>query len=363
MKERFWRVAAVSAVLLLAVLAAVPEGAYATEDERNNVDLYQRLSPGVVNITSTVLERDFFFNVIPRQGAGSGSIINKKGYILTNHHVIEDARKLEVTLANEKKYNARFIGSDPDTDLAVVKIEAPRSELTIIPMGSSEDLKVGQKVLAIGNPFGLGQTLTTGVISSVGRTLRSPGGALVEDIIQTDASINPGNSGGPLIDSNGKMIGINSAIFSPTGANVGIGFAIPVDTAKRVVDDLIEKGYYAYPFLGVNLMTLIPDFARAFKLPIDHGAMIVELVPGGPADRAGLRGGHTQARVGNHIIMVGGDIIVGINGDEVRTADQLIRAIRRHEVGDRVDLEVVHWDGGREKLEVKLGERPRKYRR
>jgi putative serine protease PepD len=351
-------------LLVVSVLVGPAAGpAAATEDERNNVELYKRLSPGVVNITSTVLERDFFFNVIPRQGAGSGSIINNKGYILTNHHVIEDARKLEVTLANEKKYTAKFIGSDPDTDLAVVKIDAPRSELTVIPMGSSEDLKVGQKVLAIGNPFGLGQTLTTGVISSVGRTLRSPGGALVEDIIQTDASINPGNSGGPLIDSDGKMIGINSAIFSPTGANVGIGFAIPVDTAKRVVDDLIEKGYYAYPFLGVNLMTLIPDFARAFKLPVDHGAMIVELVPGGPADRAGLRGGHTQARVGNHIIMVGGDIIVGIDGEKVRTADELIRRIRRNEVGDRVELEVVHWDGGRERIEVKLGERPRKYRR
>jgi len=167
-----------------------------TEDERNNIDLYERLAPGVVNITSTVLERDFFFNVIPREGAGSGSIIDPRGYILTNHHVIDDARKLEVTLANGKKYNADLIGSDPDTDVAVLKIDARREELVVIPMGSSGTLKVGQKAIAIGNPFGLGQTLTTGVVSSVGRTLRASNGILVEDIIQTDASINPGNSGG-----------------------------------------------------------------------------------------------------------------------------------------------------------------------
>jgi len=221
-----------------------------TEDEKNNIELYQKLAPGVVNITSTTLEHDFFFNVVPRQGAGSGSIIDGRGYILTNHHVIEDARKLEVTLANGKKYSAKLVGSDPDTDVAVIKIEARREDLTLIPMGSSDNLKVGQKVIAIGNPFGLGQTLTTGVISMVGRTLRASSGTLVEDMIQTDASINPGNSGGPLIDSSGKMIGINTAIFSPTGASVGIGFAIPIDVARRVVNELIDKGYYSYPCLG-----------------------------------------------------------------------------------------------------------------
>ncbi|MDY0042171.1 MAG: trypsin-like peptidase domain-containing protein [Desulforhabdus sp.] len=349
-------------LFFLPLTANRSDGAY-TEDEANNIMLYQKLAPGVVNITSTVLERDFFFNIVPRQGTGSGSIIDKSGYILTNHHVIVDARKLEVTLANGKKHTARFVGSDPSTDVAVLKIDAPARELTVIPMGSSSDLQVGQKVLAIGNPFGLGQTLTTGVISSVGRTLRSQGGTLVEDIIQTDASINPGNSGGPLIDSSGKLIGINSAIFSPTGASVGIGFAIPVDTAKRVLQDLIDKGHYAYPWMGATLMTLFPDFAEALKLPVQSGAMVVEVIPRGPADKAGLRGGDKRAQIGNNIIIVGGDVIVKINGKPVDDADFVIREIRKMRPGDRIRLEVIHWDGTGDTINLTLGEQPKPGRR
>lgn len=349
-------------LLSLAFLAAGPPARAVTEDERNNIDLYQRLSPGVVNITSTVVEHDFFFNVVPRQGAGSGSIIDSRGYILTNHHVIEDARKLEVTLSNGKKYTAKLIGSDPDTDIAVLKIEARKEELVVIPMGTSANLKVGQKALAIGNPFGLGQTLTTGVISSVGRTLRASNGVLVEDIIQTDASINPGNSGGPLIDSSGKIIGINTAIFSPTGASVGIGFAIPIDTAKSVLNDLIAKGYYAYPWLGATLMTLFPDFAEALKLPITSGAMVVDVIPRGPADKAGLKGGKERAQIGNNIIRVGGDVIVKVDGEQVSDADEVIRRIRKHRPGDRIRLEVVHWDGSRDTYTLTLSERPKNLR-
>lgn len=334
-----------------------------TEDERNNIELYHKLAPGVVNITSTVIERDFFFNIVPREGAGSGSIIDQRGYILTNHHVIEDAGKLEVTLANGKKYTAKLIGSDPDTDIAVLKIEARREELVVIPMGSSEGLKVGQKALAIGNPFGLGQTLTTGVISSVGRTLRANNGMLVEDIIQTDASINPGNSGGPLIDSTGKIIGINTAIFSPTGASVGIGFAIPVDTAKRVLNDLIEKGYYAYPYLGATLMTLFPDFAEEFGLSVKQGALLIDVIAGGPAAKAGLIGGGKRVRVGNNIIEVGGDIITQVDGELISDADAVIRLIRKHRPGDRIRLEVLHWRGGRESATVTLGETPKSARK
>lgn len=356
------RMLAAWSIWLCMVLLSATASFALTEDERNNIELYKRLSPGVVNITSTVLERDFFFNIVPRQGTGSGSIIDTKGYILTNHHVIEDARKLEVTLANGKKYTARFIGSDPSTDLAVLKIDAPSRYLSMIPMGSSQNTQVGQKVLAIGNPFGLGQTLTTGVISSVGRTLRSTNGALVEDIIQTDASINPGNSGGPLIDSSGKMIGINTAIFSPTGANVGIGFAIPVDTAKRVLQDLIEKGHYAYPWLGATLMTLFPDFAEALKLPVTNGAMIVDLVPGGPAAKAGLRGGDKRAQIGNSIIVVGGDVITALNGQAIEDADSVIREIRKMRPGDRIRLQIVRWDRSRDEVTVILGEQPRRSR-
>jgi S1-C subfamily serine protease len=351
-------IAGMAAVLLACASPALSM----TEDERNNIELYQKLAPGVVNITSTVLEQDFFFNVVPRQGAGSGAIIDSRGYVLTNHHVIEDARKLEVTLANGKKYTAKLVGSDPDTDLAVVKIEAKREDLAVIPMGTSNNLKVGQKVLAIGNPFGLGQTLTTGVISSMGRMLRSTNGLPVEDVIQTDASINPGNSGGPLIDSSGKMIGINTAIFSPTGSNVGIGFAIPVDTARRVLDDLIEKGYYGYPWLGASLMTLTPDLAEALKIPADSGAMVMEVVAQGPADKAGLRGGRERAQIGNKIVIVGGDTIVKIDGEPVPDADSAIRKVRKYRPGDRIRVDVVRWDGDKKSYTVVLTEKPKNVR-
>lgn len=347
---------------LLMFLAGVPKAGALTEEERNNIDLYQRLAPGVVNITSTVVEHDFFFNVVPRQGTGSGSIVDPRGYILTNNHVIEDARKLEVTLANGKKYTAKLIGSDPDTDLAVVKIDAPREKLTVIPFGDSADLKVGQKAIAIGNPFGLGQTLTTGVISSLGRTMRAQSGALVEDILQTDASINPGNSGGPVIDSSGRLVGVATAIFSPTGASVGIGFAIPVDTVKRVVNDLIEKGYYSYPFLGATLMNLFPDMAEVLKLPVSSGALVIDVTPRGPADRAGLRGGNKRAQIGNNIVTVGGDVIVSANGKKVEDADAAIREVRKLRPGDKIELGIVHWDGSKENVQVKLGEKPREKR-
>ncbi len=331
-----------------------------TEDEKNNIELYRRLSPGVVNITSTVLERDFFFNIIPRQGVGSGSIIDKKGHILTNNHVIEDASKLEVTLSDGSKWSAKLVGTDPDSDLAVLKIDAPANKLVVIPFGNSKSLQVGQKVLAIGNPFGLGQTLTTGIVSSVGRTLRSPTGVLVEDVIQTDAPINPGNSGGPLIDSSGKLIGINTAIFSPTGASVGIGFAIPVDTAKVIIKELIEKGYYAYPWIGATIATMSKYFASVFGLP-EEGAVIVSVVPGGPAQKAGLKGGNRRLQVGNHILIVGGDIILKFDSKKITDADQLIRLIRRHRPGDRVQLIVMDWNGHKRKVTIVLGERPRRY--
>lgn len=344
-------------LLWLLVLGSHPAMAL-TDDEANNIELYRRLSPGVVNITSTVLERDFFFNDVPRQGAGSGSIIDRRGYILTNHHVIEDARKLEVTLANGKKYNAKFIGSDPDTDLAVLKINAPAGELTVVPMGSSRDLRVGQKVLAIGNPFGLGQTMTRGIVSSMARTIRAQSGVLVEDIIQTDAPINPGNSGGPLIDSSGNMIGITSAIFSPTGASVGIGFAIPVDTAKRVIQDLIERGEYLYPWAGVTLMTLTPGMADVLQLQVEKGALVLEVTPGSPADKAGMRGGNRVIQVGNHLIQIGGDVIVSMDDEPVIEADMVIRKIRKLRAGDHINFGVVRSRGDLRKITLTLSQKP-----
>jgi S1-C subfamily serine protease len=328
-----------------------------TEDEENNISIYRRIGPGVVNITSVVIQRDFFFNPIPREGAGSGSIIDTSGHILTNNHVIRDSTKLEVTLSDGSKWSAKFVGADPDNDLAVIKIGAPKNKLAVIPMGDSSALKVGQKVLAIGNPFGLGQTLTTGIISSLGRSIRSEAGILIQDVIQTDAAINPGNSGGPLLDSTGKIIGINSAIISPTGASVGIGFAVPVNTAKRILPELIEKGYVSYPWIGASVYPLIPEFAKFLGLKVERGAIIIEVVKGGPADSAGLRGGDRQVRVGNSLILVGGDVIVEIDGKKVTSSDELIQMIRDHRPGDRVELKVLR-KGKFLTVNVKLSKKP-----
>jgi len=330
-----------------------------TDDEKNNVNTYQKASSSVVNVISTVITRDFFFNPTPREGSGSGSIIDPQGHIVTNNHVIRDAQKLEVTLADGSKWPAKLVGTDPDNDLAVIKVEAPAEKIKPLPMGDSRRLQVGQKVLAIGNPFGLGQTLSTGVISSVKRTLRARNGVLMEDIIQTDASINPGNSGGALLDSSGRLIGINTAIFSPTGASVGIGFAIPVSTAKRLVPELIVKGYYAYPWIGATVTTLVSEDARAVGLAAERGALIVETVRGGPAAKAGLQGGTRRVRVGNRIIILGGDVVAGIDGRKLETADDLINTIREKRPGDTVTLEVYRGGLQRDRVQVLLEERPR----
>jgi putative serine protease PepD len=330
-----------------------------TEDEKNNIAIYKKAAPAVVNISSVVLERDFFFNVIPREGAGSGAIVDKKGYILTNHHVIKYASKVEVTLEDGSKWPGRLVGSDPENDLAVIKIDAPRGKLVILPLGDSSALKVGQKVLAIGNPFGLGQTLTTGIISFVGRRIKADSGLMIDEVIQTDAAINPGNSGGPLLDSNGRIIGINSAIISPTGASVGIGFAIPVNTAKRVLPDLISRGYVAYPWLGVSVYPLLPGFAEALDLKVERGAVVAEVVRGGPAYHAGLRGGDKVVQVGNSLLPIGGDVVTAMDGKEVYSSDELIRMVREHRPGDMVTLRILRGNRFMD-VPLKLTERPKR---
>jgi S1-C subfamily serine protease len=333
-----------------------------TDDEKNNVAVYQKASPSVVNVISSVITRDFFLNPVPREGSGSGSVIDSKGYVLTNNHVIKDAQKLEVTLGDGSKWPAKLIGADPDNDLAVIKIEAPAARLRPLPWSDSQKLQVGQKVLAIGNPFGLGLTLTTGIISSLGRTIRSEVGTQIEDVIQTDASINPGNSGGPLLSSDGEMIGINTAILSPTGVSVGIGFAIPVNTAKRIVPQLISKGYVSYPYVGATVQPLFPQIAKMLKLDVEKGAMVVEVTPGGPADKAGLKGGNRQVQAGNILITVGGDVITHVEQKEVKDAEELIRTIREKNIGDTVALKVIR-DGKPREVKLTLQERPRNFRR
>ena len=349
----------IGTLILILSLFSVEQAFSVTEDEKNNISVYEKVADGVVNVTSIAVQMDFFFNVFPTQGSGSGSIIDTKGHIMTNHHVVANAQKLEVTLADGSKWPAKLIGSDPDSDLAVIKIDAPKEKLKVIPMGDSKNLKIGQKVLAIGNPFGLQRTLTTGIISSLGRTIRSESGTLMEDIIQTDAAINPGNSGGPLLSSEGEIIGINSAIISPSGGSVGIGFAIPVNTAKRVVPELLAKGYVTYPWIGATIQTLIPEIAKYLKIKVERGAMIAAVEKGGPADKAGLKGGNQRVQVGNMIVIVGGDIVVKADQHDVKTHDELIRYIREKKPGDTILLNVFR-KGKFEEVKVTLGERPRR---
>jgi S1-C subfamily serine protease len=359
MISRKLRRPSVIGVLIFSIVFWCSSAFSITEDEKNNITVYEKMADGVVNIISTAVQMDFFFNAIPTQGSGSGSIIDTRGYILTNHHVVANSQKLEVTLADGSKWPAKVIGSDPDSDLSVIKIDAPKERLKVIPLGDSKGLRIGQKVLAIGNPFGLERTLTTGIISSLGRTIRSEVGTLMEDIIQTDAAINPGNSGGPLLNSEGEIIGINSAIISPSGGSVGIGFAIPVNLAKRVIPELMAKGYVTYPWIGATIQPLIPEVAKYLKLKLERGAMIAAVEKGGPADKAGIKGGNQRVQVGNMIIVVGGDIVVKADQHDVKTNDELIRYIREKKPGDAIILRVYR-KGDYGDVRVILGERPRK---
>lgn len=321
----------------------------ATSDEQNNIEIYRTLSPGVVNIHSTSYSRDFFGFVEPQEGSGSGSIIDQEGNILTNYHVVERAQKLSVSLGGQKVYPARVIGGDPDTDLAVIRlIEKPREPLTVIPLGDSDRLSVGQKVLAIGNPFGLDRTLTTGVISGLQRPIRARNGRPIEGAIQTDASINPGNSGGPLLDSHGRMIGINSQILSPSGASAGVGFAVPVNIAKRIVPQLVRNGVVSRPKLGINTRD-VEALRSQVDLPVSDGAMIWQVAESGAAANAGLRG-LTQTENGDVEL---GDIIVGIAGEKVKNTDDLYRILDKHQVGENVTVDIVR-NGRRMSVPVRL---------
>ncbi len=336
------------------VAAASPESF--TSDEVNNIEIYRRVSPSVVNITTVTVEYDFFFMPVPSQGTGSGFVIDSAGHILTNYHVVEGARRLEVTLPDKSKYSAQFIGGDKSNDLAVIRINAPRSRLHPVKLGDSANLLVGQKVLAIGNPFGLTGTLTTGVISSLGRAIRAENGRLIENVIQTDASINPGNSGGPLLNSSGEVIGINSQILSPSGGSVGVGFAIPINNAKSILMDLITKGRVLRAYFGVRGYSIDPDLAEALRLPVDHGVLVARVVRGGSADRAGIRGGDQWYIVGNQRMILGGDIIVSVDGREFDNEEDLNQYIESKPPGGSARVELYR---GRQKmtLDVPLVER------
>ncbi len=323
-------------------------------EEQNNIGVYKRVLPSVVNITSTTLVYNFFFQAVPQQGQGSGFILDKNGHILTNYHVIEGAnRGIEVQLSNKSRYQAKVVGADKVHDLALLQINAPNLEP--VTLADSSDLSVGQKVYAIGNPFGLNGTMTTGIISSI-RSIRNQDGAPIDDAIQTDAAINPGNSGGPLLNSRGEVIGINTMIAS-NGADQssGIGFAIPINTAKAVLSDLTRYGRVKRPSLGVSTFAIGPDLASQMGIPADYGLLIQRVIPGGAAERAGLRGGNEQAYVGNTAILLGGDLIVAIDGQQVADPQDVSAIMNRHQAGDVVSVTIIR-DRRQMTFKLQLGE-------
>ncbi len=318
-------------------------------DELNNIDIYKTAHLATVNITSTVYQRDFFFEVYPSKDTGSGFFIDNGGRILTNNHVIADASRIEVTLHDQTHYRAQLLDRDPVNDLALLKIEPRRAE-PFLRLGDSDALQVGQKVLAIGNPFGLDGTLTTGVISSIGRDLQTENGRRLEGLIQTDAAINPGNSGGPLLDSRGNVIAINTAIYGPSG-NIGIGFAMPINRGKAMLTDYRAGRSYRPPFLGVTTVYIAGSYADALDLPTDGGLLVQDVRPGSAAATAGIRGGQRTVILGNYQISIGGDLIVAIDTQPVTRQDDLARAMARKRAGDGMTLTV--YRGGR-KVAVKV---------
>jgi S1-C subfamily serine protease len=317
-------------------------------DEQNNISVYRKNIGSVVNVTSKAVAFDFFYGLVPQEGQGSGFIIDHDGHILTNFHVIAEARQVEVTLHNRKKYRATVVGTDRSHDLAIIQIKAP--ELAPMTLGDSKNLQVGQKVYAIGNPFGLSGTLTSGLVSSI-RSVQEPEGVTIDEAIQTDAAINPGNSGGPLLNSRGEVIGINTMIASNSGQNAGIGFAIPINTAKAVLNDLVTLGRVRRPALGIVTIPISPDIADQLGLAADYGLLIVRAVPGGAADRAGLRGGSERAYLGNQPIMVGGDLITAIDGQDVQDQQELSRVMNGHRAGDTIRVTLYR---GKRKMEVQV---------
>ncbi|MBI4852790.1 MAG: trypsin-like peptidase domain-containing protein [Acidobacteria bacterium] len=331
-------------------------------DEKNNIDVYETISPGVVNITSTTYVEDFWgFEADPQQGTGSGSIIDKQGHILTNVHVVKGAQELTVTLADKTTYPAKVVGTDPDNDLAVIKISAPAEKLHVVPLGTSQELHIGQKVLAIGNPFGLDRTLTSGIISGLGRPLKTANGRTVDNVIQTDASINPGNSGGPLLNSKGEMIGVNTAIYSPSGGSVGIGFAVPVDIAKRIIPELINYGQVLRPWLGIGTRTITPQLASAVDMGVKEGLIITGTLPEGPAGRAGIKGSTNVTRKGNRYYLEA-DVLTKVGDTRVKSEEDLYRALNNYKPTDTIQVEIYR-NGQPMNISVKLEPRPKLYNR
>jgi len=327
-----------------------------TDDESINVRVYRAVAPAVANILTKATEYDFFMDPVPVEGAGSGFVVDPRGYILTNFHVVQDAQSIEVVLGDQSHYAAKFIGADQRNDVALIKVEPKGKALVALELGDSSKLQVGQKVLAIGNPFGFQSTLTTGVVSALGRTVQTSQSTFIDEAIQTDAAINRGNSGGPLLNSHGEVIGINSAIYTPSGTTAGIGFAIPINTAKRIEHDLITEGRVREAFLGVQTLSVGGWLSQALDLPVQEGLLVEAVTRGGPAAQAGLHGGNQQALAGMQQITIGGDVIVAIDGQPIANQSDMNLVLNRHRPGDTVKV-ALYRGGKKMELPVKLGER------
>ncbi len=341
-----------------AAMQATPAASLAglTDEEATNVRVYRQAAPAVANIVTRAVEYDFFFDPVPVQGAGSGFVIDPRGYILTNFHVVQGAQSIEVTLGDQSRYSAKVIGADQRNDVALIKIDPRDRKLAALSLGDSAALQVGRRVLAIGNPFGFQSTLTTGVVSALGRTVQTSQTSFIDEAIQTDAAINQGNSGGPLLNSRGEVIGINTAIFTPSGTTAGIGFAIPINMAKLIAQDLINTGRVHRAYFGVEVWPLWPELSEALHLSVQEGLLIERTTPGGPAERAGLRGGNRSVNAGMRRITVGGDILVAINGQQLTSNLDLNLLINRKRPGDTVTV-TIRRGGQKMDLQVTLGER------
>ena len=351
------------------VVSAVSGNATAAKASRVQVDaesdgksvqqIYRETGPGVVQVTSTTSGGDSLFGFGGGGGTalGSGFVVDKAGHVVTNYHVIEGADEVEVNFSGEDNIPATVVGTDPSTDLAVLKIDAQARALTPLPLGSSDAIRVGDPVVAIGNPFGLERTVTAGIVSALQRQIQAPNGYTIDEVIQTDAPINQGNSGGPLLNAKGEVIGVNSQIESESGGNVGIGFAIPINTVKEVVSQVLQNGKVEHAFLGVSMAEITDSLRETYRLPVDNGALIMEVVPGSPADDAGLRSGDQDVVIDGTSYSLGGDIVTSADGEPVTSPDDLRRIVQSEDPGDSLTLEVQR-DDSQETVTVTLGRLP-----
>lgn len=358
--EEFVETDIISTQLNSSITSTVVSSGEYSEDELTNIRIYEKYNQAVVNVTTEVVGYNWFLEPIPQEGSsGSGSVIDKRGFVLTNNHVVDKAYKVYITLADGSQHEGEVVGTDYENDLSVLKFDPGDRDLVTIPFGTSDMLKVGQKVIAIGNPFAFDRTLTTGIVSGLGRPLKNQSGLVIRDMIQTDASINPGNSGGPLINTRGEMIGINTMIYTPSGGSVGVGFAIPVDTARRVVPDLMKYGMVQRGWIDIVPVQLFPSLVRYAKLPISQGILVSRVISGGNAEESGLEGGKSSqsVRSGNSVIYLGGDIITGINGEKIDTLSDFYGALEATSPGDKIEVEVFR-DRQLRTMQLVLSERP-----